>query len=227
MFSKQSTMRGIGGIAAALMIAGCAAGTASPSASAATPTPMIPTPSATATQTPAATPTPTPSSELSGHPDGTGSTTVVTGCPNSPMRVDVFLGSDISCYGKNAVTIQGWLDVAWGIGGVSNGVDPRWLGEEMAAYVLWLKPMNADNPGCFKEDDCVFADLHVKPGSGVTLTAPPRWVEIIGHFDDAAAATCIVARENPFNISKEEAIRICRSHFVVTAVRNLSSAPGK
>lgn len=71
----------------------------------------------------------------------------------------------------------------------------------------------------------------VKPGWGpyAALAVPPalgdpqakhegHWVAVTGHFDDAAAATCTAVGEAGVAPSAAEAVTICRSTFVVSAV---------
>ena len=76
----------------------------------------------------------------------------------------------------------------------------------------------------------------VQPGWGpyAVLAVPPalgdpqakhegHWVAVTGHFDDAAAATCTAAGEAGVAPTAAEAVTICRSIFVVTAVSRTSA----
>jgi hypothetical protein len=119
--------------------------------------------------------------------------------------------------------VRGWLAPAWGVGGISDGIEPAWLGESMSELVIWLKPHPAD--GCPTDADCVWEWVHVKPSSGVSLGTTERWVELTGHYRDPAAGSCHYAQAgvNPNLIA--DPLAWCASHFVVTAVRDIP-APG-
>ncbi|MEO8468679.1 MAG: hypothetical protein ABI573_03310 [Chloroflexota bacterium] len=115
--------------------------------------------------------------------------------------------------------MTGWLAPSWGIGGISSGIVPAWLGDWDQEPVLWLKPHPAD--GCNLEDDCVWIFVHVQPGSGLTLGPPERWVELTGHLDDPVAATCDWTGVGE-PIATEAVVPICRARFVATSVSDVA-----
>ena len=60
------------------------------------------------------------------------------------------------------------------------------------------------------------------PGSGVTMPAPDQWVEIVGHFDDPAAAACPeVAQVDAGTTAADEVVLQCRAQLVVDSVTSL------
>ena len=213
-----------------LITAACSAGlgglsTVTPTESATPPAAVTPAPSATDTPAPLTpSPTPTPRSlsptSTAGPSNGP--------CLRSEMTVDELWGiADAvdpavqACLDDRDIHVTGWLAPSWGIGGTATGIKPAWLGELPAEPVLWLKPHPSE--GCFNEGDCVWLFVHVRPGSGAELGSPERWVEITGHFVDAAAQTC--HREGSSgdpSIPFKDIIAKCRAAFVATAVRNVA-----
>ncbi len=173
---------------------------------------------------PSPTPTARPSAPDLTPPPSSGSPTAsaipASPCDSaSPVRVDRLNVGGRACFGSNDMQVLGWVAPSWGIGGTSTGVVPSWLGETMTDPVLWLKPRNPE--GCFSEDDCVWVFVHVRPTGGVAFALPERWVEVTGHFDDPAAATCRWdGRSNPPGDTLQQAVDRCRDAFVVTAVRD-------
>lgn len=135
----------------------------------------------------------------------------------SATTVDRLWASDPACFGSGDVRVTGWLAPAWGIGDTSRGIDPAWLEPLVDEPVLWQKPRNCDSP---VKADCEWLFLHVRPGSGVTLAAPERWVELTGHFSDPVAETC---RWNGAGteMTPSAVIELCRKQFVVTVVRDV------
>jgi hypothetical protein len=86
-------------------------------------------------------------------------------------------------------------------------------------------------PSWFRTAEGLFVSAGRPPAEEevVALAVPPalgdlqarfegRWVTVTGHFDDPAATACVATGEAGLAPSAEEAIRICRSTFVVSAV---------
>jgi hypothetical protein len=171
---------------------------------------------------PTLSPTPTFAQSTGSSGDPTASALPATSCDGgSPIRVDRLNAGGRSCFASQDVRVIGWVAPPWGIGNTSTGVVPSWLGETVTDRVLWLQPRNP--AGCISVNDCVWVFVHVRPTGGVAFDLPERWVEVTGHFDDAAAKTCRWdGRTNPPGYPRAQAVDRCRNEFVVTAVRDTS-----
>jgi hypothetical protein len=126
-----------------------------------------------------------------------------------------------ACIDAGTIRVRGWLAPPWGVGGLSNNIEPAWLGEWATMRVLWTKPL--PSAGCLAATDCVWEWIHVAPGTGVAITAPDRWVEVTGHYSDPASASCHVVGDNVALIA--DPVAYCRRMFVATAVTDVP-APG-
>ncbi len=173
----------------------------------------IPTSAPPASKVPAKSPSPSRAIARCGFP-----TTILalTGHdPAWPVTSTLIL----DCLGRSEIRVTGWLAAPWGIGWGSPGVEPAWLGDMLAIWrVLWLKPMVGE--GCYEDTDCLWMHLTSPNASSLSLT-PDRWVTITGHFDDPAAASCYWTGSTgvySVPLTKAEAVALCRSHFVVTAI---------
>ena len=239
-------MRRLSCFVAAVLVAACygaPAGSAPPASIAAgshsasgtpTLTPLVP-PSAAATLIPIAASSPR---ETAAAPSP--QPTIGTARCGFPTTVLVLTGRDpawpetstsiLDCLGRSEIGVTGWLADPWGIGWGSPRVEPAWLGDMLAIWrVLWLKPMPTDPTGsplgCVEDTDCLWLHL-TSPNASALPLSPDRWVTITGHFDDPAAATCHwIGPEQGYStpLTKAEAVALCRSHFVVTAIEDAAT----
>ena len=124
------------------------------------------------------------------------------------------------CFGSADLELTGYLAPLGGLGGVSSGVQPTWLGEWSGLEsVLALKSHPLE--GCDPAQGCTWLFLYA-PDASVLPLSPDRWVNVTGHFDDPVAQTCRATMNEPgFPSTDAEAIATCRSHFVVTAIRTI------
>jgi hypothetical protein len=128
--------------------------------------------------------------------------------PSSSPAVDQL--TPLACFGSRSIAIRGyWPPAAEGEAGVCPlDEDVRWIG----------CPESADRLLDHATDD-VFGGLTV-----VTLAMPPgvtmpergQWVEVSGHYDDAAAPQCTYG-EIP-----GQSVLSCRAQFVVDQARVVS-----
>jgi hypothetical protein len=204
----------------ATLLAACAAGevpSPSPSASAG-PTLSIDTPSSTAT--PASQPSSTPA------PDAAGA------CPTDPSLGHVVALSParrLTCFGDSHLTLRGWVWESQLIPGCvtePDAVAPLWLTCILSTQFLSPVelPVGDDSDlHLFAEQFLGLLDLHAAPDGPIgPIELDQRdgplpvnhWVEVIGHFDDPAAALCA---DDP-----AAALDACRQAFVVTAARLIS-----
>ncbi len=173
--------------------------------------------------------TSTPVASGSPNPTKTPSLTTATACA-APVTVAVLGGGSpawpidhlADCFGHRDLALTGYLAPPWGIGGLTNGIAPAWLGEwEGLPAVLWLKPHPAD--GCFAADDCLWIFLHAPDAAALQLT-PDRWVALTGHLDDPAASTCRATGHGPDAATSDaQAVVQCREHFVVTEILTVAA----
>ena len=164
--------------------------------------------------------TPATTSDASPSDAPPGDTGTPGPCPSSPMTAEALMTAYGSCFDAGTIKVRGWLAPPEGVGGTNNGISPSWLGEWATDLVIWAAPPTSAFCG---SASCGFEFVHVPPGSGVSLGAPERWVELTGHYGDAAASTCHFTGTDFNGIG--DAVAYCRKNFVATAVRDIA-APG-
>ena len=129
-------------------------------------------------------------------------------CPGEPVDVEGLseLATEpllsLACFSRQPLTVEGWYPmVPEGIGFRCPGIEPSWL-----TCSLEVVQANADGIGI---------RVRVPP----TLAMPTRGERILvtGHFDDAAAASCVPADLQ--YVSQLQATFYCRTQFVLDAVR--------
>ena len=204
--------------AIALVLAGCSAG-ASPTSSPAvltTPSAAADTPAPTTTLSPTASPEPTVAPEPTEEPART-----YGPCPTTAViSVKEFVLADPACFETGDIEVRGWLDHSSPFGFEAPGVEPGWLWYPTdEAVTLWVDVPKGDDFSCNEDVDawCYSFWLHVAPDSPLQLPPLKRWVILTGHTHDPAAESCIYddgSGPNP------DLVAACRSHFVVTAIRN-------
>jgi hypothetical protein len=129
-----------------------------------------------------------------------------------------------ACWGDAEIAVAGFVAGPEGLGGVSSfTIEPLWMtSREHSLSTTDAVDSDAGPVGPF------FA-LAVPPSleDGVAALVG-RWVRVWGHFHDPAAETCVVATTTP-DIgavpTAGQAIAICRTSFVLTAVEPLAAPP--
>ena len=119
----------------------------------------------------------------------------------------------LTCYGNQELVLEG----AW-IGG-NGGIWP-WEGEP-----AWLVPPDVERG--VSDADTAFSFV-LAPGVVVpaALESGGGRVRITGHFDDPAAATCVIHAGEPMVEQPAESVRLfCRERFVVTNVELVPVEP--
>jgi len=117
----------------------------------------------------------------------------------------------IACFGSRELTFRAWVvDPGVGYGGTCLVVTPTWLQE-------WVLPDWLLAPGKTSH-----AQLHAlkRPDATGNLRGVSRWVEVAGHFDDPAAATCRPPT-GPDSVGQPPVgwyVLRCREQFVVTRI---------
>lgn len=146
-------------------------------------------------------------------------------CPaTTPTAVEGFLAMAPSlwpvCFGIHTLRVRGYIADCGGCGGVTNEqASPAWLLDPLGYSAFWLSPavVPADTGhGGF--------GVMINPAHPVTVPQVQTHVELTGHFDDPAAATCRVW-SNPGGFGlvepREQTVAACKQAFVVTAIRKL------
>jgi hypothetical protein len=136
------------------------------------------------------------------------------------MTAEALMAAYGSCFDAGTIRVEGWLAPPEGVGGTTNGISPSWLGEWATDLVIWASPPASAFCG---SASCGFEWVHVQPGSGVNLGASERWVEITGHYGDAASPTCHFTGADFNGIG--DPVAYCRKSFVATAIHEIA-APG-
>lgn len=144
-------------------------------------------------------------------------------CPALPTDYLDFMVIDsaavISCYGAAPITFRAYAVPCDQCGGAQEGnPQPAWL-INSSLNALYLAP-DASNSG-WSNTAVLAPDLTIDPAWN------NAWIEVTGHFDDPAAATCHLEPTIdmiPWWSGQQSIIAQCRQTFVVTAV-NAASAP--
>jgi len=120
--------------------------------------------------------------------------------------------SAVSCFGHTPMTIRMFSASCDGCySGPSGRRTPEWLAEP-GTNQLQVSPVENSNGG----------QLVLAPNLGFDPSWWGHWVEVTGHFDDPAAATCTWL-PGPDELSwysgRQDVVNGCRQTFVVTAIR--------
>jgi hypothetical protein len=143
------------------------------------------------------------------------------GCPSAPRDLAAFMVLDLSaapvCFGDAHITMRAWsvrCQQCWGSGpGLG---EPAWLMAPTTnqLYLSPIKPVEAFE---------WWTSMILDPSVAVDPIANGgTWVELTGHFDDPAAATCRyepAVPELPYWRGQQGIVDNCRQTFVVTDVR--------
>lgn len=129
----------------------------------------------------------------------------------------IFLGDrGLDCFGGATLTVRGWVPLIEGLGGCCwPDPEPDWLAGPYPA--AWLTSGEVDHWGL---------NLYVAPGVDPAALATHTWVEVRGHFDDPAAATC---RRSPLpdflhRVESQALVRDeCARRFVVESITPASA----
>jgi hypothetical protein len=129
----------------------------------------------------------------------------VDGDPDLQTILSMTEWERLACFGDRSITLEGTVGCG-GCGGFIGGMfEPAWLANPMNYEFLNVDPQEQIGP----------FSLHYPPG--VELIPPASIVRVTGHFDDAAAADCVVAPGDPEPepISDVLAELFCSQQFVV------------
>ena len=117
------------------------------------------------------------------------------------------------CLGAAQVTFRAWsARCDCGYGEPSGHYLPAWLAEPTVDQ-LYLSPI---------ETTSTWLSVVLAPTLPAEVTFDNHWVEVTGHFDDAAAPSCQwlpQGYEVVYYSGRQDTVSACRQQFVVTAVR--------
>jgi len=139
-------------------------------------------------------------------------------CPAEPtLREIAFLQSTLrlACYGDRELTLRGFypeIPVADGFGGFCSAreLDSGWLVCQNINYDgLAFDETSGEFPGVL--------DVNLDPATDLTMPARGQWLEVTGHFDDAASAGCADAGEL-MGEDPDLLVFRCRLEFVLSGV---------
>jgi hypothetical protein len=143
-------------------------------------------------------------------------------CPSPPDEFLEYTVVDaaamVACYGAAPITFRAYSSACEGCaGGMEGNPEPAWL-LDAGANQLWLSPndTNADY-----NTTAVLSPQLIPLDPAWTQT----WVEVTGHYDDPAAATCHrepLPDEIPYWYGQQPVIDQCRMTFVVSEVTVVS-----
>jgi hypothetical protein len=140
-------------------------------------------------------------------------------CPTGPVTISTVIALNandrVACFGSRELTLRAWVvDPGVGYGGACDPVTPAWL------YVCVLPDWSlAPAKTGTAQLQGVLGGLK-RPDASGDLKGVGRWVDVTGHFDDAAAQTCqlaagpAVAGEPPVGWF----VLRCRAEFAVTRI---------
>ena len=128
------------------------------------------------------------------------------------------------CWPGDAITVVGFVAGPEGLGGVAAfEIEPAW----MTSRAHFLSTTDAVDPEAGPVGP--FFPVAVSPGLETAFAAlEGRWVRATGQFDDPVATTCTVGPTGTNTgavPTPEEAIEICRTSFVLTAVELFALPP--
>ena len=134
-----------------------------------------------------------------------------------PPVYGVYAEAAASCWGGVEIEVVGFVANPEGIGGVTSfSIEPAW----MVSRGHFLSTTDSVDPQAGPTGP--FFPTAVPPSLEAAFRAlDRRWVRVSGHFDDRAAATCVVTSSSPdlgAVPTAEQAIAICRTSFVLTSV---------
>ena len=166
---------------------------------------------------------PPPPTELAGliSPDAAG---------DSPLTEQfrpvygVYAEAAASCWAGAEITVTGFVAGPEGLGGVAPfSIEPVW----MTSRAHFLSVTNVVDPEAGPVGP--FFPVAVPPSLEAAFSAlDGHWVRVSGHFDDQVATTCVVTSSDPALgavPTAEQAIEICRTSFVLTAVEEITLPP--
>ena len=130
----------------------------------------------------------------------------------------------VGCWPGDAITVVGFVAGPEGLGGVAAfEIEPAW----MTSRAHFLSTTDAVDPEAGPVGP--FFPVAVSPGLETAFAAlEGRWVRATGQFDDPVATTCTVGPTGTNTgavPTPEEAIEICRTSFVLTAVELFALPP--
>jgi hypothetical protein len=148
----------------------------------------------------------------------------LTSCPARPSNAIAFnlVPSQwaVFCFGRQPMTFRAWVAECQGCFGGDEGADmePAWLLNPPDRIAL--SPVEG------------LSDIVMPVTPVESLIVQPEWtghwVEVTGHYDDPASASCREVadpRTGAIQLPRQVTIDNCRQQFVVTAVR-LVAGPG-
>jgi hypothetical protein len=125
-----------------------------------------------------------------------------------------------ACFADTEIEFVGFVASPEGLGGVVTfSLRPEWL-----AYPSFHVQPSAEilSPPNFGAGP--FLSIAVEPGQGdPTAAFAGGWVHVTGHFADAAAATCRADGPAGSTPTVEEAIAICETTFVASAIEPIAA----
>lgn len=141
-----------------------------------------------------------------------------------PPIIGVYAEAAADCWPDEEIELIGVVRGPEGVGGVTwFKIEPMWLVDSGH----WLSVTEAVDPDGWPVGP--FFPVAVPPELEPAFSRlAGRWVRVTGHFDDDRARSCHVTESNPsFGVvpTAEEAIRICRTSFVLTAVEHMVAPP--
>ena len=162
-------------------------------------------------------------------------------CPTPPITLDALIQLDAergplavrfdegatvyherarACFADTEIQFAGFVASPEGKGGVMTfSLSPEWL-----AYPSFHVQPSEEvlSPPAFGAGP--FFSIAVEPGQGdPTAAFVGGWVRVTGHFADTAAATCRATGPAGSTPALEEAIAICETTFVATAIEPITA----
>lgn len=149
-------------------------------------------------------------------------------CPTEPVTIKAIVGLDprdrAACFGSRTLSFRAWVvDPGEGYGGTCPPTTPRWL--HPCVLPDWLLAERKTRNANAEEEHHVIdppklLDALKSPGAKGDLKGVGRWVEVTGHFEDPAAATCRPT-SGPAGIGLPPMaffVLRCREQFAVTRI---------
>lgn len=140
-------------------------------------------------------------------------------CPSGEVELALVAGmlpwEWLACFGSRSLTLEGTFGCGACGGLLAGTFAPSWLAYPPEFGFLSVEPNQRLGPMA----------LHFPPG-GPAEPEPASIIRVIGHFNDTAAAGCVVAPgEPPAAVNASTAELYCRERFVVEGLEVVGTDP--
>jgi hypothetical protein len=150
--------------------------------------------------------------------------------PDLAFLTSITAWERLACFGDQSLTIVGTFGCHGICGPASGSFEPAWLAQPADPHLIWVVGTRFDELGLSLPQ----MGLRERAQSGLELVAEGSILRVTGHFNDPAAASCVLAL-NRLETFGDEGSGVpvhpltgelsCREHFVVDAWEVIGADP--